>query len=151
MSPIGGTNLVETYRFIEWDYETRIATEYERSGECNGCGACCTGSIFYLGDGDRPGWNAHNGYSAAMRSPQSVLKDKRIVNEVQVNGKSRYFTDITIKLDPAVRCPMLSAENRCRIHVGKGLISRAWPMSPKQVDPYPECSYSFKIVKQWPF
>lgn len=28
-------------RFIEWDYNTGTATEYARSGECNGCGACC--------------------------------------------------------------------------------------------------------------
>lgn len=134
--------------YTEWDFDNDIVTVYERHGECNGCGACCATVIRFatnnrgLGQPNPiSGWDPRNGEF-------SSISHSGVVNEVQVGGRRRFFMNIEITDEP-YRCSMLTADNRCMIHVGKHLLSREWPLSPKQVTPFPECSYTFEILGQW--
>src|SRR5258708_38281316 len=36
-----------TPRFFKWDFDNKEVIEYERIGECNGCGQCCAARIAY--------------------------------------------------------------------------------------------------------
>jgi Fe-S-cluster containining protein len=130
-------------RYFEWDYTNDSVVEYERSGECNECGQCCTRVIrFVIRNNTYPitGWNPHNGATAPLQSGRFA--------EVRVGDKRRFFNNAIIT-DEIVPCTMLTAEKRCAIHAGKHLLARAWPMTPDHVSAIPECSYSFREVGRW--
>ena len=133
-------------RYFEMDMDEKLVTEYERAGDCNGCGACCTAVITFQVSGtitaDLKIWDARNGGNA----PGTEGKWQGVL----VNGKYRFWRMTDVNYDnPNGKCSMLSDSNRCKIHIGKSLLSRQWPMSPSQVDPFPECSYSFQVKQQW--
>jgi hypothetical protein len=134
-------------RFFEWDYDADSVVEYARDGECNECGACCSVLIKFApyptGQGQlNPilGWDSRNG--------EFINARKGKITEVRVGGKSRYFYDITITDEPE-RCAMLTDDNRCRVHLGKRLLSRAWPITPDQVAAFKDCSYTFREIGRW--
>lgn len=84
------------------------------------------------------GWHPANG--------EFTTDPSGCVNEVQINGKRRFFRNIEIVAGEQNRCPSLTEGNRCAIHLGKMLLHRAWPLSPRHVTPFPDCSYSFREV-----
>jgi Fe-S-cluster containining protein len=135
-------------QFTEWDYPNDTVTIYERSGECCECGACCMAVIrfqaFNRGFGHMNpvlGWDSRNG---EFTNPADG-----VVNDVEVNGKHRYFWNVEVTDEPYVACTMLSEDKRCKIHTGKHLLSRAWPMSPRHVTPFAECTYKFTEVARF--
>lgn len=139
-------------RYLEWRWDEDTVIEYRRAGECNGCGMCCMVRIeWLLPRRSEPeftpehilgvhGWNPRNGSLVPLRIG--------IETEVIVDGRRRYFSNITIGKEPDV-CSMLTADKRCKIHAGKALIASAWPMSPAQVEALPECSYTFEEIGRW--
>lgn len=140
-------------RYFEWDFETGYVTEYTRQGECNGCGACCMTLIRweYSQDVHREltlhtgltTWNFGNG-SPYMDYPTGVY------TSVLIGGKWRYFRDLTVHTDePQKKCRELTDDLKCRVHMGKRLISSAWPMLPRHVAPFSECSYEFTEIARW--
>lgn len=137
-----------TYTFIEWDYERGIATEYVRDGECNQCGQCCVTYISFY-SGKRSGKHNHNGGIAT--------DGVGVWNEVRnQHGTRRYFKIQEINRDISDhRCPMLrgdkAGEYRCSVQKTKFRICKSWPMSPSQIEPFDECSYSFRAVRSWMF
>lgn len=130
-------------RFFEWDYDNDLVTEFERSGDCNGCGACCMGLIrFMVAGGDTLKAN-HN-----PRNGGPTTDGAGVWLSVAVGGKARYFKMVSIEKTDH-RCSMLTTDNKCRIHLGKSLFSRAWPMNPSQIEPFDRCSYAFREVGRW--
>ena len=137
-------------QFFEWRWDEDTVIEYRRSGECNGCAACCKVSIEWQvpkNPTSRPeyllglhGWNNRNGALVPARIG--------IDTEVVINGRHRYFANIMIGTEPEI-CMYLGKDNRCRIHEGKALIASAWPMSPAHVAALPECSYTFEEIGRW--
>jgi Fe-S-cluster containining protein len=135
-------------RYFEWDFDNDIVIEYARSGECSECGACCMAVIrfnaFNKGIGKTNpilGWDNRNG--------EFINPASGVVNDLEINGKHRYFWNVRVTNEPYVACTMLSEDKRCKIHLGKHLLSRAWPMSPKQVTPFAECTYMFEEIGRW--
>lgn len=135
--------------YYKYDFHQRIVVRYERDGECNQCGMCCKYIIKFrcanVGPGkDNPitGWHPGNG--------DIRLYAYDIVNAIYMNGHWRYFADVTVT-DELKPCPDLTADNKCRIHTGKHLLSRAWPLSPEQAAHFKECSYTFREVERWTF
>lgn len=129
--------------YFEIDYDADSVTEYERQGECNGCGECCIAVIKFMVAGElqkRQGWDSRNG--------GETTDGKGKWQGVWINNRWRFFKLMSVENDPAHRCPMLSQDNRCRIHAGKNLLSREWPMAPTQVEPFKNCSYSFREVRR---
>lgn len=135
-------------RYVEWDYDNDTVTTWERSGECSECGECCMAVIrfhgFNKGVGKTNpilGWDSRNG--------EFIHPGSGVVNEVEVNGKRRYFWNVVVTDEPYVACTMLSEDKRCKIHLGKHLLSRVWPMSPRQVTPFDKCTYTFTQICQF--
>lgn len=137
-------------RYFEWDYDNDTLTEFVREGECNGCGACCMTVIkWQYSQANRDeieartglrSWNPSNGVSQAHR--------EGVVTEIRIGDKSRYYADLVVT-DKAERCPCLTSDKRCAVHTGKRRICTAWPMSPRHVEPFKECSYSFREIGRW--
>lgn len=134
--------------YLEWNFEQDTVVEYARLGDCCECGACCQQIIEFTcmdrGFGQPnpiEGWHPGNGEF-------EIRRNLGIVNEISVNGKRRFFhaLRVTQEVKP---CAMLTNDNRCKIHTGKHLLSRAWPMSPAQVQPFSECTYHFEEVGRW--
>ena len=132
-------------RYFEMDFDNGTVTEYARHGECNQCGACCIAVVSLQVAGhvcEIKGWDHRNGGNAPGDTGrwQAVL----------IDGHWRFWRLTTVEdKGLAHKCVMLSDNNRCRIHAGKTLLSREWPMSPSHVEPFSECSYSFTEIGHW--
>lgn len=142
--------MADKARLIEWDYEHGIATEYERLGECNGCGACCMTLIRWWNY--RHGFNCQNPILGWHPGNGELFPDDeaKVVTEIRIGEKRRFFNNIEITGEPE-RCSQLTDDNKCKKHIGKHLLSREWPMSPRQVEPFENCSYHFRVVNKWSF
>lgn len=134
--------MTEPLRYIDWDCDNHIAIEYERSGECNGCGACCLTTIrFNIQQSKHP------------QQGGKGVTDKGIWTEISRGHVRRFFQFLPV--DPSVysRCPMLGYDDhKCLLHEkGKVLVQSEWPFSPQNVTPFPTCSYSFREINRWAF
>lgn len=130
-------------RFYEWNYDTDTLIEYERDGECNGCGACCMGVITFQVTGGEAFKAIHNPHNGGP-----TTDEKGVWLSISVGDKRRFFKMVSIEKTDH-RCPMLTDDNHCRIHAGKYLFSRAWPMNPSQVRAFEKCSYTFREIGRW--
>lgn len=121
-------------RYTEWDYDTRTQTEYERHGECNGCGDCCRVTITYT-----------------RVSPQSeTTTGEGIWQEVDKSGERIFRKLLSTTFNGAI-CPELSKDNRCSCHgADKPTICQLWPVAPRDIEPFPRCGYSFVKIGEWP-
>lgn len=136
--------MAEQYRFFELDNDAGVVIEYERLGECNGCGMCCMEQVaFAIGGKDVPqGWDFRNGWHPVNKGKSSG---------VLVNGHWRWFSNFVFGGNPNFKaCHNLSADKRCKIHLGKTLLSRAWPITPDHAAAFSECSYTFQEINRWP-
>lgn len=133
--------------FFEWDYDNGVVIEYERLGECNGCGDCCKAVIQFAVAGSLSGppddWaTAGNGGPATGGTG--------VWGEVRVGDNRRFFKIIPADRNSDHRCQHLTEDNRCAIQQTKPLFHKAWPMSPRQIVQFERCSYSFRVVAYWP-
>jgi hypothetical protein len=132
--------------FREWDYDNNVVIEYERLGDCNSCGACCMALIQFFIAGkvaappESPNPTAEGGSSTNAQG---------VWSEIQVGEKRRFFQVTNVQPDH-MRCKHLLEDNRCDVHFTKPLLHKAWPMSPRQVTPFAECSYTFREVARRP-
>ena len=134
-------------RFIKWDYDAGLATEYERTGECNRCGECCKNEIHYRAAGRYT--NTHG----AGRMGNTT--DGHGVWSEYSTGKMRRF----IKLDFAIvgrPCSLLGENGVCSMHDSKSVAMRkqgalclAWPIIPEHVVLCKGCSYTFREIAHW--
>jgi hypothetical protein len=135
-------------RYIEWDFDRMLATEYERLGECNGCGACCSGELHYAiySQDDCQGANETKRRYGGGPGPEW----KSTWQEVW-QGELRIYRRL-LKYDPTGRvCPELAGD-RCGLHgAGKPMICQLWPIAPREIEPFAECSYSFVKIAEWLF
>lgn len=132
----------EEVRYITWDYDSSLAIEYAREGECNGCGECCMATVrFHLEDGEED-----------AREGGKTTDHQGLWSEYAQGDSRRFF-----KFDPvdtsAIRiCPMLTYTKKCMLHdKGKVLIHSGWPFCPDNVTPFKSCSYSFREINRWEF
>jgi len=134
-------------RFFEWDYDNQVVIEYERLGECNGCGDCCTALIPFTIAGVSKA-SAESWDEAGKGGPATT--GTGVWNEVPVGVTRRFFR--VGDIDPATRhrCPHLTEDNQCAIHLIKPLFHKAWPLSPRHVAALERCSYSFRELGRWP-
>jgi Fe-S-cluster containining protein len=136
--------------YFEWRWADDEVIQWQRDGDCNGCGACCktliqfTMSRAYLPPvNDFSDWLPNNGGVISARVGIGV--------QVMINGKSRYFDNIQIiPNDPNHKpCGYLTADNRCRVHAGKNRLCAMWPMTPTHAAAFEECSYTFTEIGRW--
>jgi len=131
-------------RYYEWDYDAQIVTEYARHGQCNKCGECCH-------------WTVHFGaikpYRArSLRNGSGSTTGRGIWQEINL-GRWSYFFCLG-NMEPGGECPSFDEEtNLCNAHEGteRGKICELWPFSPRCLEHFPQCGYSFSIVEQGPF
>src|SRR5450432_224028 len=133
-------------RFFEWDYDHNTVVEYERLGECNSCGDCCTALIRFFITGQVKG--AENEWQTAANGGTTTTA-QGVWTEVR-KGNQRRFFNMGESTPNVMRCSHLSEDNRCDIHFTKPLLHKAWPMSPSQIVPFERCSYSFREVARRP-
>jgi hypothetical protein len=131
-------------RYLEWDFDNDLLIEYERLGECNGCGQCCKAVIHFT---------AANFNSPVRHNPRNggPTTDNQGVWTAVMNeqGQTRFFKITAIEDIPDHACGRLTDDNRCRIQTGKPRICTAWPISPSQVAPFGQCSYTFREIERW--
>ena|SRR5579859_7509246 len=135
-----------TPHFIEWDYTSNVATEYERLGECNGCGDCCMALIrFYV-------TNVKKGQDSEWQLAADgglTTTGQGVWVEVQIGDQRRFFQMLEVPPETS-RCKNLLDDNRCAIHATKPLLHKAWPMAPSQLKSFARCSYSFREIARRP-
>jgi Fe-S-cluster containining protein len=135
-------------RYFEWDYDKNVVIEYEREGECNGCGDCCKAAIrFFVTAGVNPN-DPQAAWEAAGNGGLSTT-GKGQWSEIQIGDKRRFFQIQEITLG-AHTCRHLTEDKKCDIHFTKPLFHKAWPMAPGQVSPFERCSYSFREIGRRP-
>ena len=131
-------------RYIDWDYDTNIATEYERTGECNQCGDCCKNKKvinFDMIDGDK---RSHGGDTTNGEGRWSEID----------NGKQREFIRFYMGPDKQLLpCTALGPDNRCiEQELGtKPWVCAVWPTVPSDIEPFENCSYQFVEINSWEF
>lgn len=134
--------------YIEWDFDRMIATEYERQGECNGCGECCTGEQHF---------NFQNkGGTVKVTDIRQELGGTHWVNgkgiwqEVR-DGDTRLFRQFVAYVPTGKPCASLQ-DNKCALQVllRKPALCQLWPAAPREIAPFSDCSYSFVRVTEWP-
>lgn len=133
-------------RFFKWDFDNQEVIEYEREGECNNCGQCCTTLIRYELAGRKTGGPGKLG---------DTMDDKGVWSEYK-QGRTRRFAKLT-ETGPIGEAPCSKfVEGRCAIHEKKSLAFRgelamckAWPMIPEHVTPFDQCSYKFTEIGRW--
>lgn len=135
---------LDTPRYIRWDLDRNVATEFERIGDCNGCGACCKALIRF---------SVVNSKNADDHDPRDLgdcVDDQGVWAEILVNDTRRLFKVTEINHNPAEKpCSKLGENNKCMVHFDKPRICSVWPVIPEQVTPFPECSYSFIQINEW--
>lgn len=129
-------------QFIKWDFDNNTAIEYERLGECNGCGACCSTIIrFKTAD-------------SQDRDPVWALGDGAefigVWTEVSRGRIRRFYRVLEIDTETPYRCSALTDDNKCTVHhERKPLLCRVYPGTPEEVEKFPECSYTFSEIRRW--
>jgi len=116
-------------RFFDYDYNAQEIIEYERLGECNHCGDCCTTRIEFYGIGHKG-----RGVWACVTEP----------------GREDFFQQVArVGETGAEVCPYYQGE-RCSIHATKVRMCKVWPMNPAQLALFPRCSYTFREIERRP-
>jgi len=129
--------------FIEWNYDTLVAREYERSGECNGCGDCCR-TVFNMKmfGGEK---TEHGGLA---------VDGKGIWTEIVSDSEDeddREFIRFSITEEDRP-CSALLPDGKCTQHgPRKQWCCRVFPTSPRDIDSLPNCSYEFTEIRNWVF
>jgi len=130
-------------RYYEWDYDTKTVTEYARRGQCNKCGECCRWAVHYIGV--KP-------YRArSLRNGSSGTTGEGVWQEIDCGRWSYYFSIANV--EPGGECWNFdAAANLCKVHAdaGRGKICTLWPFSPRCLEHFPQCGYSFEILGTWP-
>ena len=134
-------------KFYEWDYDELKVRELRRSGECNGCGACCIALIRFRyatahGVNEPVDYDPREGGSSTTR--EGVWQE--VVNE---QGHRKFYQTFEIDSADEHRCSSLTDDKKCDMHERKSLLCRSWPHNQAQVDAFAECSYSFEVVNEW--
>lgn len=136
-----------TDRFYRWDYSSGIVIQYERRGECNGCGQCCQAMIRYTLEGKSTKGQAPMG---------NTTSGSGVWSEIQ-RGKMRRFIRLLEVGTQEHGCIHLT-EKGCAVHGMKALTLRsrlalcdAWPMIPEHVALFDQCSYEFVETNRWKF
>ena len=123
----------------KWDYTRRIVSTYERTGDCNGCGICCTENIQVLVLDRTDKGDPRDG--ADGTDQKGVWWEIR--NE---KGERRFYGSMTIGAGKP-QCPYLNGQKRCNCYSRRPTYCRVWPMSPYDTLLFRQCSYSFRLVK----
>lgn len=125
-----------------WDYDQKIVFQYGRFGECDRCGSCCMGGVHFsvtdVVDVDelRSGGRATTGDGAWVETSSNGVRVFYRIKPYQPGGK---------------RCSRLQDNQMCGIYSNRPLFCRGWPFLPAEIIPFPECSYQFQKLGQWPF
>lgn len=126
-------------KYLEWNYDTGIVTECQRLGKCKQCGKCCKAKITFEICKPRRNNNRNGG---------AMTNETGIWSEIN-RGRWRYFFKIkSVDLD-TTKCESLTDDNLCQHHGDKDPICGWWPFSPKCIDLFPDCGYSFEKINEW--
>lgn len=138
----------ENPEFNEWDYENGKAILWRRLGECNNCGACCkiAKTIQYdvTYDMDYETHEQSQYYGGRYTSEDGIW------NEIQFDEQRRYFGNMRSLNKPHVEPCNQWKHECCAVHnEDKPVLCKQFPMSPRNIEAFPDCSYTFEKVKEW--
>ncbi len=130
-------------RFIKWDFDAGVGIEYERQGECNGCGACCIDKIKYT----------HAGTMTEGPGPMGDRVVPRGIWAEYRDGTESRFISLPTRTGIHIPCNLLR-DGLCMVHPNKSVneVALCWtfPIIPEHAALYPKCSYSFVEVSRCP-
>lgn len=131
--------------YIRWDYDNGEAIEYQREGDCNGCGACCRAMIRFRVSGNCKDDDPRNLGDAKSAEINGVWA------EVSKGDDRRIFAIVEVDHNPKeIPCSALH-DNQCSVHFDKPHICAVWPVIPDQVALFKDCSYTFTEIQRWKF
>ncbi len=146
--------------FYEWDYDRGVVTSWVRKGECNHCGQCCKDAALITFDIkdksmlDTPDNHLPEDFNA--RAGGNLAGTYGRWSETEYEGRRTYFGNMhRAKPDPDKPHLPCSAwiDERCSIQAAgmeKPHICAVWPMAPKDIEDFDECSYTFEKGGEWP-
>ena len=134
--------------FTDWNYDTGIATEYERIGECNQCGDCCRATFnIKMSEGYDKQFNG--GKATDEKGRWSEIME---VSEISRIKGTREYTGFTLADRENPPCCALDPEtNLCTKEEfdRKPWICRVFPTVPNDIKDLPNCSYEFIKIDEW--
>ena len=138
----GGVGTVKR-RYVVWDYVANWAIEYKRLGECNRCGDCCVAHV---------GFTTQKPYSAGRKAGGHKTSNEGAWQEVNTGRWRHFYQLLSIVPNEGSKCPDKFTEDRlCAGHEDeeRPWICKEWPFSPRCVEAFDECSYSFEEIGRW--
>jgi len=125
-----------------WDYDQGLVTRYIRLGQCTSCGDCCRGFLKI--------------YVAALYDPEIPQQGGKATTgqgtwiEISQNGQ-RVFFRLGGFQNCKRKCAHLCEDNLCAKYTRRPLFCQVFPISPQNIDTFPECTYSFQKTGEWTF
>jgi len=130
-------------QFYEWDYTVMKVRQWLRMGTCNQCGECCHGEIHIRTTGeDHDARNGSDGTDGndVWHEMCPIEEPRRLVK----------ITGIDRAAIPEREEPCYDEVLGCQYYNDdRPFICQAWPMSPRHVEPFDNCSYSFILLSVW--
>jgi Fe-S-cluster containining protein len=126
----------------QWDYDRELVTQFKRVGKCSKCGSCCRGfleiQVAHRYDPDIPqeGGQATTGQGIWIE----------IMHQEQ-----RTFFKLGNYQSLDRKCAFLATNNQCGSYTKRPLFCREFPLSPQNIDTFPECTYNFMKNGEWTF
>lgn len=126
--------------YIDWNYDTKVAVRYARSGECNLCGGCCTKQVnIDVFDGNTL---THGG---------TATDGKKRWSEIET-GEQSEFVRVWCEDNPWHKpCRSLGENNICAWAHDKPWFCSVFPTAPADIELFPDCSYVFTEIERWTF
>lgn len=125
-----------------WDYDAQCVIRYARTGTCSKCGRCCQGYIQFHIARPYDSQNPHQGGQATTGQGPWV--------EVQ-HQEQRVFFKIEGYQPQDRQCAHYNQITGCASYQRRPLLCREFPLTPHDIDSFPECTYQFQKTGQWTF
>ena len=138
---------MKEWEYFEWNYGTKIVTQWIRYGECNHCSDCCKARISYIFGGDGVGLWGQMG--------KAIANECGIWLESRSGNQRLFMSPVMVNMvDPGHKiCPLL-IKGGCKAHkqkARKAPLCDLWPIHPSQVEILPNCSYTLERVGEEKF
>jgi len=137
---------VTQLKYYDWDYVNGVCIQYRRTGECRKCGKCCLSSVHY---GAVKPYRAGN-----MRNGGPATDGGGLWHEIHIGRRGYFFKlgSVAALANNEPKCggfDELSGLCLEHEHPGRGRICTLWPFSPKCLEHFPGCGYSFEEIDRW--
>ncbi len=135
------------WEYFEWNFGTKVVTQWLRHGECSQCSDCCKAHISY----------SFGGVGIGLWGPmgKTIGNEQGIWLEARSGNHRLFMSPVTVVMnDPDFPPCRLLVKGGCKAHkhkARKAPLCDLWPIHPSQVEIFPNCSYTFEKIGEEKF